>query len=582
VDLETVRYLERTGRGEAAKLTEAYCRAQGLFRTDETPDPAFTDLLALDLAEVEPSLAGPKRPQDRVALREMKPAFRRSLTAPVRERGYGLAEGDVARRVEVSVNSHRESLGHGAVVIAAITSCTNTSNPSVMVGAGLVARKAVERGLSVKPWVKTSMAPGSKVVTRYLNEAGLMKDLEALGFNVVGYGCTTCIGNSGPLPEPIAKAVAGGGLVAAAVLSGNRNFEGRINPLTRANYLASPPLVVAYALAGTVDIDLEREPLGIDRDGRPVHLRDLWPTQKEIADTLARALKPEQFSEEYGNVFDGNPRWNAIPVGEGERYSWDPASTYIHEPPFFQGLTPEPAPVADLRGARVLVMVGDSVTTDHISPAGDIADESPAGRWLKSRGQTKRDFNSYGSRRGNDLVMVRGTFANIRLKNLLLPGTEGNVTAHLPEGERMSVFDAAERYRAEGVPLMVLAGKEYGSGSSRDWAAKGTMLLGVRAVLAESYERIHRSNLVGMGVLPLQYESGQSAESLGLSGREVFEVGGLSGGLAPRMKVAVCARREDGATLGFTAIARLDTPVEVDYFRHGGILPAVLRKLARS
>jgi len=395
-------------------------------------------------------------------------------------------------------------------------------------------------------------------------------------------GVHNCIGNSGPLPEPVAKAVTSGGIVAAAVLSGNRNFEGRINPLTRANYLASPPLVVAYALAGTVDIDLEREPLGVGRDGRPVHLRDLWPTQKEIADTIARALKPEQFSEEYANVFDGNPRWNAIPVGEGERYPWDPKSTYIHEPPFFQGLTPEPAPPADIRGARVLVMLGDSVTTDHISPAGDIAEEAPAGRWLKSRGIAKHDFNSYGSRRGNDLVMVRGTFANIRLKNLLLPGTEGNVTVHLPDGERLSVFDAAERYRAEGVPLLALAGKEYGSGSSRDWAAKGTLLLGVRAVLAESYERIHRSNLVGMGVLPLQYESGQTAESLGLTGREVFDVTGLGDGLTPRMKVTVRARREDGATLSFTAIARLDTPVEVDYYRNGGILPAVLRKLARG
>jgi len=582
VDAETLRYLERTGRGDAARLTEAYCKEQGLFRTDETADPAFTDALALDLADVEPSLAGPKRPQDRVALREMKPAFRRSLTAPVKERGYGLAEGDIGRSVEVRLNGHNDSLGHGAVVIAAITSCTNTSNPSVMVAAGLLARKAVERGLGVKPWVKTSMAPGSKVVTRYLREANLMNDLESLGFHVVGYGCTTCIGMSGPLPELVAKAVADGGIVAAAVLSGNRNFEGRINPLTRANYLASPPLVVAYALAGTVDIDLDREPLGVGGDGRPVHLRDLWPTQKEIADTIARALKPEQFSEEYANVFDGNPRWNAIPVGEGERYRWDPQSTYIHEPPFFQGLTPEPAPPSDIRGARVLVMLGDSVTTDHISPAGDIAEEAPAGRWLKSRGIAKHDFNSYGSRRGNDLVMVRGTFANIRLKNLLLPGTEGNVTVHLPDGERTSVFDAAVRYRADGVPLLALAGKEYGSGSSRDWAAKGTLLLGVRAVLAESYERIHRSNLVGMGVLPLQYESGQTAESLRLTGREVFDLTGLSGGLSPRMKVTVRARREDGATLSFTVIARLDTPVEVDYYRNGGILPAVLRKLAKE
>jgi aconitate hydratase len=573
VDADTIKYLKATGRApERVALVEAYCKAQGLWR-EAGMRPVFTDTMELDLSTVEPSMAGPKRPQDRVALSGVKAGFAEGLSDIVKG-------ADIKRRVKVEGADY--DLGNGDIVIAAITSCTNTSNPSVLIAAGLVARNAHKKGLKSKPWVKTSLAPGSQVVTDYLAKANLTDDLNALGFNLAGYGCTTCIGNSGPLPDNIADAVRKSDLVVGAVLSGNRNFEGRVNADVKANYLASPPLVVAYALAGTVDIDLEREPLGIDRDGRPVHLRDLWPTQKEIADTLARALKPEQFSEEYGNVFDGNPRWNAIPVGEGERYSWDPASTYIHEPPFFQGLTPEPAPVADLRGARVLVMVGDSVTTDHISPAGDIADESPAGRWLKSRGQTKRDFNSYGSRRGNDLVMVRGTFANIRLKNLLLPGTEGNVTAHLPEGERMSVFDAAERYRAEGVPLMVLAGKEYGSGSSRDWAAKGTMLLGVRAVLAESYERIHRSNLVGMGVLPLQYESGQSAESLGLSGREVFEVGGLSGGLAPRMKVAVCARREDGATLGFTAIARLDTPVEVDYFRHGGILPAVLRKLARS
>jgi aconitate hydratase len=582
VDAETLRYLERTHRGDAAKLAEAYCKEQGLFRADGAPDPIFTDALALDLGDVEPSLAGPKRPQDRVPLREMKPAFRRALAAPVKERGYGLAEGDLAKRVEIGTDGGRETLGHGAVVIAAITSCTNTSNPSVMVGAGLLAKKAVARGLRVKPWVKTSMAPGSKVVTRYLDEAGLTRDLDALGFNVVGYGCTSCIGNSGPLPAPVAEAVASSGLVAAAVLSGNRNFEGRVNPLTRANYLASPPLVVAYALAGTVDVDFERDPLGTDPGGKPVYLRDLWPTQREIADTIARALKPGHFAVEYGNVFDGNPRWNAIPVGEGERYRWDPQSTYIHEPPFFIDLAPEPRPLADLRGARALVVVGDSVTTDHISPAGDIAEESPAGRWLKGRGIVKQDFNSYGSRRGNDLVMVRGTFANIRLKNLLVPGSEGNVTLHVPSGERMSIFDAAERYRAEGTPLVALAGKEYGSGSSRDWAAKGTLLLGVRAVLAESYERIHRSNLVGMGVLPLQYENGQTAESLGLTGREAFDVTGIVGTLAVRMKVAVEARREDGSKLTFEALARLDTPVEVDYFRNGGILPAVLRSLMRG
>ena len=582
VDDETLHYLERTNRAEDAALTERYCKEQGLFRTESTPEPEFSDRLALDLGAVEPSLAGPKRPQDRVRLADMKSAFRRSLTAPVKERGYGLSETDLSCHAEVRFDGHAETLGHGAVVIAAITSCTNTSNPSVMVGAGLLAKKAVERGLKVRASVKTSMAPGSKVVTRYLTEAGLMKPLEALGFDIVGYGCTSCIGNSGPLPEPVAVAIGETNLVAAAVLSGNRNFEGRINPLTRANYLASPPLVVAYALAGTVDIDLEREPLGTGSDGRPVYLRELWPSQREIVETMGRALKPEQFRSEYANVFDGNPRWNAIPVGEGTLYPWDPDSTYIHEPPFFQDFTLEVPRIADLRGARVLAMLGDSVTTDHISPAGDIAEASPAGEWLKSRGLAKKDFNSYGSRRGNDLVMVRGTFANIRLKNLLVPGSEGNVTVHFPSGEKTSVFDASVRYRAAGTPLLVLAGQEYGSGSSRDWAAKGTLLLGVRAVLAESYERIHRANLVGMGVLPLQYENGQSAESLGLTGRETFDVEGLAGELRPRQHVTIRARREDGSVLSFTALARLDTPVEVDYFRNGGILQTVLRNLLRG
>jgi aconitase A len=1097
VDAETLRYLERTGRPDAAKRVEWYCKEQGLFRTDPSPDPEYSDALALDLGQVEPSLAGPKRPQDRVPLREMKPSFRRTLAAPVKERGYGLPESELARTAVVGTNGSTSRLAHGSVVIAAITSCTNTSNPSVMVAAGLLARKAVERGLQVQPHVKTSMAPGSKVVTDYLRESGVLSDLETLGFNIVGYGCTTCIatgtpvlmsdgtarriedlpeaggarlfgpiqgrlalasqsetmiqgtrecvsivmqdgrelictpdheiltaegrwvradalelgrdrvvvgieapldvpgsdearyvlhageftftmaspeerlrtlafarllghvlcdgsisrngqgranvgqvldrevllddivritrkrpagtryddrkwsialpkeltsamcalpgvqagqrihlpptlpefaldlacpsavvreflggmfgadgwaprlgrqgyreesatlsppafsrvappehvaglkgmmaqvvqllhrvgvktdghkvyeypvrraassypaavegiprtevrlvlpdglsfiehvgfrycvdkalrasaaavywrtlkriheqrlqmsdrieaqhrgdprltfaqarhvaatelleretavfphyslldghdrfsrlprrgqgrfkplhrdscgfpspielfrhigvrdwfarleprvedssrrycvdkesstlptlalevidrrpagrrevfdlavddvhafvagtvavhnciGNSGPLPEPIARAVAESRLVAAAVLSGNRNFEGRINPLTRANYLASPPLVVAYALAGTVDIDLEREPLGTGHDGKPVYLRDVWPSQKEIADTVAASLKPEMFTRNYGNVFDGNPKWNAIPVAGGEIYPWDEASTYIHEPPFFQGLTPEPTRPTDIRGARVLVMVGDSVTTDHISPAGDIAEESPAGHWLKSRGLEKRDFNSYGSRRGNDLVMVRGTFANIRLKNLLIPGSEGNVTMYFPSCEHMSVFDAAERYRAVGTPLIVLAGKEYGTGSSRDWAAKGTLLLGVRAVLAEGYERIHRSNLVGMGLLPLQFEAGQTPESLGLSGREVFDITGMTHALEPGMRLAVSARREDGSVLSFRALARLDTPVEVDYYRNGGILQTVLRNLVKS
>ncbi|MCC6349590.1 MAG: aconitate hydratase AcnA [Candidatus Eisenbacteria bacterium] len=581
VDAETLRYLERTGRADAAKLTEAYAKEQGLFRTDTTPDPSFSDTLELDLGTVEASLAGPKRPQDRVALRDMKRAFRKGLVAPVRERGFGLAEPEVARTAQVT-NGSTSTIGHGAVVIAAITSCTNTSNPSVMVGAGLLARNAAAKGLKPKTHVKTSLAPGSKVVTEYLRASGTLQSLEDLGFAIVGYGCTTCIGNSGPLPEPVSKAIDDGKLVAAAVLSGNRNFEGRIHPYVRANFLASPPLVVAYALAGTVDIDFDQDPLGQDRDGRPVFLRDVWPTQREVADLVAASVKPEMFAKSYGNVFDGNPKWNEIPVGGGELYAWDPASTYIHEPPFFHGLTMEPQPVADISGARVLVMVGDSVTTDHISPAGDIALASPAGKWLRERGLEKKDFNSYGSRRGNDLVMVRGTFANIRLKNLLVPGSEGNVTALLPGGEQMPIFDASERYRQSGTPLLVLAGKEYGSGSSRDWAAKGALLLGVKAVLAESFERIHRSNLVGMGVLPLCYEPGQSAESLGLTGRETFDLQGLAGRLEPRMKVTVRARREDGSVLEFRAIARLDTPVDVEYYRNGGILQTVLRKLARS
>jgi aconitate hydratase len=581
VDAETLRYLERTNRAEAARLTEAYCKAQGLFRTDDMAEPTFTDTLELDLGTVEASLAGPKRPQDRVALQDVKSSFSKGLLAPVKERGFGLAETDVTRTAQAALPTGAATLGHGAVVIAAITSCTNTSNPSVMLGAGLLAKKAVEKGLSVKSFVKTSLAPGSKVVTEYLQASGTMGALEALGFNVVGYGCTTCIGNSGPLPEAVGKAVEEGKLVAAAVLSGNRNFEGRVNPLVRANYLASPPLVVAYALAGTMDFDFDRQPLGTGKDGAPVFLRDIWPSQREIADATAASLQPAMFAKSYGNVFDGNPRWNAIPVAGGELYRWDPQSTYIHEPPFFQGLTAEPAPIQDLQGARCLVMVADSVTTDHISPAGDIALASPAGKWLGERGVEKRDFNSYGSRRGHDQVMVRGTFANIRLKNLLVPGSEGNVTVHLPTNETMPIHDASERYRATGTPLVVLAGKEYGTGSSRDWAAKGTLMLGVRAVLAESFERIHRSNLVGMGVLPLVYEPGQTAESLGLNGRETFDVAGLSGTLTPRQKVKVRATREDGSVLEFSAIARLDTPVDVDYYRNGGILQTVLRNLVK-
>jgi aconitate hydratase len=579
VDDETLRYLRATNRAEAAALTEAYCKEQGLFRVDGAAAPEYTDTLELDLADVDPSLAGPKRPQDRVALKTMKQEFRKSLTAPVKERGYGLAAADVERTATVKNNGSSATIGHGAVVIAAITSCTNTSNPSVMLAAGLLAQKAAARGLKVKPYVKTSLAPGSKVVTEYLTQAGVLGSLEELGFALVGYGCTTCIGNSGPLPDNVVSAVTEGGIVAAAVLSGNRNFEGRVHPLTRANWLASPPLVVAYALAGTTDVDLTTEPLGTGSDGKPVYLKDVWPSQDEVARALTSSLKPEMFAKAYGNVFDGNETWNKIPVADSELYPWDPKSTYEQNPPYFKGLTRAPQPIADIRGARVLVMVGDSVTTDHISPAGDIAAGSPAARYLESHGLTKKDFNSYGARRGNHEVMMRGTFANIRLKNLLVPGVEGNVTVHFPDGEQMAIFDAAEKYRAEGVPLVVLAGKEYGTGSSRDWAAKGPMLLGVRAVIAESFERIHRSNLAGMGVLPLQYEPGSTAESLGLTGAETLAVAGLGGELTPRQRIAVTATRTDGSTFRFDCIVRLDTPLDVEYFKNGGILQTVLRSL---
>jgi len=583
VDDETLRYLRQTGRtDEEVDRVERYSKEQGIFRTDRTPDPDFTDTLELDLATVEPSLAGPKRPHDRVLLSEMKSSFQKALTAPVKERGFGLEAEELSRTVSVSFNGAHATVGHGAVVIAAITSCTNTSNPSVMLGAGLVAKKARERGLRTQPFVKTSLAPGSKVVTEYLKEAGLLDELAAQRFNLVGYGCTTCIGNSGPLLDVVAKAVTEGKLVAAAVLSGNRNFEGRIHPLVRANYLASPPLVVAYALAGTVDLDLATEPLGRDPEGKPVYLREIWPSQEEIAQTMNRVVRPEMFRKSYGNVWDGNPQWNAIPVSGGALYEWRAGSTYIQEPPFFTNLTPEPPKINDIRGARVLVLLGDSITTDHISPAGDIPETGPAGRYLIERGVTKKDFNSFGSRRGNDRVMVRGTFANIRLKNLLLPGTEGGVTVHFPEGDRLSIYDAAVRYRAEGVPLVVLAGKEYGSGSSRDWAAKGTLLLGVRAVLAESYERIHRANLVGMGVLPLQFHEGENAAALGLTGQEVLDITGLSDRIEPRSEVTVSAIGPDGSCKVFKALARLDSHVDVNYYRNGGILPTVLRSLLKA
>ena len=579
VDAETLRYLRRTGRSddEVARV-EAYTKMQGLFRDDDTPEPEFTATLELDLGAVEPSLAGPKRPQDRISLSGMKEAFRSALTSSVGARGFGLTTEELSHTATIAINGTRENVGHGAVVIAAITSCTNTSNPSVMLGAGLLAKKATERGLSVPPYVKTSLAPGSKVVTEYLREAGLLSPLADLGFHLVGYGCTTCIGNSGPLPEAVAKAVTEGELVAAAVLSGNRNFEGRVHPLVRANYLASPPLVVAYALAGSVDLDLTTEPLGKDVEGKPVYLADIWPSQEEVHDVMDRSIRPEMFHKMYSNVWDGNEEWNAIPVVGGKLYAWNEASTYIQEPPFFDDLTPElPAPQS-IQGARVLALLGDSVTTDHISPAGDIPNDSPAGRYLREQGLEKKDFNSYGSRRGNDRVMLRGTFANIRIKNELVPGVEGGYTTHIPSGEQMFIYDAAMRYKREGTSLIVVAGEEYGTGSSRDWAAKGTLLMGVKAVIAESYERIHRSNLVGMGVLPLQFEDGAGAEALGITGHESFDIE-LKGELEPRQKVSVTATRKDGTQFEFKAIARLDSDVDVIYYKNGGILHTVLRSL---
>jgi aconitate hydratase len=583
VDAEALRYLRQTGRSEEeVRRVERYTKEQGIFRTDQSPDPEYSETLELDLAAVTPSLAGPKRPQDRVPLSAMKSAFRQALAAPVKERGFGLSPEETGRVATVAFNGDRASLKHGSVVIAAITSCTNTSNPSVMLGAGLLAKKAAARGLQIPPYVKTSLAPGSKVVTEYLKAAGLIEPLAALHFNLVGYGCTTCIGNSGPLPPEVAKAVTENQLVAAAVLSGNRNFEGRIHPQVRANYLASPPLVVAYALAGTVDIDLDSEPLGKDRSGRPVYLRDIWPSQEEVAQAMERAIRPEMFRESYANVWDGNPTWNAIPVAGGALYEWRPDSTYIQEPPFFTDFGPAPQPVAEIRRGRVLAVLGDSITTDHISPAGSIPEESPAGRYLLEHSVTKKDFNSYGSRRGNDRVMVRGTFANIRLKNQLVAGMEGGVTVHFPDGERMWIYDAAMRYKQEGVPLLVIAGKEYGSGSSRDWAAKGTLLLGIRAALAESYERIHRSNLVGMGVLPLQFMEGENAASLGLTGQEVFDIAGLDDSISPRSEVTLTATSPEGSRRSFQAVARLDSIVEVNYYRNGGILPSVLRSLLKT
>jgi aconitate hydratase len=579
IDAESLRYLRRTGRtNDEVDLVERYAKEQGIFRTDDAPAPNYTKTLTLDLSTIEPSLAGPKRPQDRVPLSQMKKSFETALEAPIAQRGYALDPVARIRTAKVQNNGDNTEITHGAVVIAAITSCTNTSNPSVMVGAGLLAKKAAERGLRAKPYVKTSLAPGSRVVSDYLDKAGLTRSLEAVGFYTVGYGCTTCIGNSGPLPDPVAKAVTDGDLVASAVLSGNRNFEGRVNPLVKANYLASPPLVVAYALAGTTDIDLVNEPLGQDPQGRDVYLKDIWPTQEEVDRTVAASVQPEMFRAQYAHAFDGNETWNAIQVSGGELYAWDPASTYIQEPPFVSDIPRHPPPIQPIRGARVLAVLGDSITTDHISPAGSIAKISPAGKYLMEHGVAPLDFNSYGSRRGNDRVMVRGTFANIRIRNHLAAGTEGGWTRHLPDGEVMTIYDAAMKYQQANTPLIILAGVEYGTGSSRDWAAKGTLLLGVRAVIAASYERIHRSNLVGMGVLPLQFLPDQNWQTLGLTGEETYEIVGLDETLEPRSEVTVRATLKD-QTKEFRAKVRIDTPVELDYYRHGGILPAVLRKL---
>jgi len=567
IDSETLAYLQFTGRShEQIALVEAYCKEQFLFRTDSTPDPVFSDKLELDLGTVEPTVAGPKRPQDRVALRNAKSSFTK------------VVEGTPQKHIQVRNNGDSFDLSSGAVVIAAITSCTNTSNPSLMLGAGLLAKKAVERGLQVKPWVKTSLAPGSKVVTDYLAAAGLTPFLEKLKFHLVGYGCTTCIGNSGPLSDAISAAIKENNLVAVAVLSGNRNFEGRIHPLVRANYLASPPLVVAYALAGRMDLDLTTEALGNDKSGNPVFLSDIWPTPQEIESTVRASVSTSMYTKQYSEVYEGDAHWKGMRVPQGDLYQWDPKSTYIKLPPYFDNMPKTPPPLADVHAARVLAVLGDSVTTDHISPAGSIPVDSPAGKYLVGNGVKPHEFNSYGARRGNHEVMVRGTFANIRLRNQLAPGTEGGWTLYLPGGEKMTIYDAAVKYREAGVPLVVIAGKEYGSGSSRDWAAKGTRLLGVRAVIVESYERIHRSNLIGMGVMPLEFKAGETRESLGLTGHEIFDIEGIAS-LAPGKSITVRAKSEDGKTKQFSVIARVDTPEEVSYYHHGGILQYVLRQM---
>jgi aconitate hydratase len=579
VDAETLKYLRFTGRDEAqVQMVEAYCKEQGLFFTPGAPEAKYTDTLSLDLSTVVPSLAGPARPQDRVKLTESKASFKSSLEKILAKSPKPSAPD---AKASATVDGKDVELKHGSVVIAAITSCTNTSNPSVLVGAGLLAKKAVEKGLARKPWVKTSLGPGSKVVTEYLAKAGLTSYLDQLGFQTVGYGCTTCIGNSGPLPEPVSKAIEAGSLVAASVLSGNRNFEGRVHAEVRANYLASPPLVVAYALAGSVDFDPYNDAIGTGKDGKPVFLKDIWPTRAEVDDAMGKCIDKAMFERVYGRVFDGDEEWQKIKVPAGDLYAWDGSSTYVRNPPYFDGMGKEPGVASDLKGARVLAVLGDSITTDHISPAGNIKKNGPAGKYLMEHGVDVADFNSYGSRRGNHEVMVRGTFANIRLRNMLAPGTEGGVTRHLPSGDGMSIYDAAMRYEKEGVPLVILAGKEYGSGSSRDWAAKGPKLLGVRAVIAESYERIHRSNLVGMGILPLEFPAGQNTQSLGLTGEETFSVEGLAKAIESR-KATVKATGKDGKVTEFTATVRIDTPQEREYYRHGGILLFVLRQLLKG
>ena len=579
IDEATLDFLRLTGRSpENIALVEQYAKEQGLFHTASTPDPIFSDTLELDLSTVQPCLAGPARPQDRVLLKDMKTSFPKNVMDILK-----VKEGDAKLNAKAVVTQGAQSyeLTNGAVVIASITSCTNTSNPSVLLAAGLLAKKAVELGVTVKPWVKTSLAPGSQVVTDYLTEAGLMPYLEALGFHVVGYGCTTCIGNSGPLPQPVTDAITSSHLAAAAVISGNRNFEGRVHPHVRMNFLASPPLVVAYAIAGHTNWDPNNEPIGHDKNGKAIFLKDLWPTTEALNEAL-KNVKSDQFKKRYADVLKGDKQWQALNVKEGATFQWEPKSPYVRKPPFFDNLPKEPQPIKDINGARVLALLGDSITTDHISPAGDIDKKGPAAKYLGEQGVPPNEFNSFGARRGNHEVMMRGTFANIRLKNLLVPGVEGGVTKHMPSGEQMFIYDASMKYQKEGTPLVILAGAEYGTGSSRDWAAKGTMLLGVRAVITKSFERIHRSNLIGMGVIPLQFLAGEDAISHNLTGKETFSIAGIAEGLAPGKKLTVTAKADDGATKTFQVTCRIDTPNELDYYRHGGILQYVLRQLANS